>query len=270
MSLLAPRDEEGQALRESIKPGKVEVPAVHQVKRTGLDRELVQTGHIGHVAAGNVHKTRDIAAEIDQRVKFDRALATTELRPGEKRQAQVHRRGIESVRRLRQVQREAIVVIQRPGSANEHGREVRIDAPVARFVGVGERAAAKGAANSSVVELGAKRPQTGDDVAQALAVGQLREDHAEELIPAAEGANASIAFVASDTLAEFLGRQEVDKLAEDGLSAVQRGGSLWLEIPKDARTANRNSNRLRALFRLAFCSFGTYNGSKKPQPDSTD
>ncbi|MCY2928807.1 MAG: hypothetical protein NTV86_04810, partial [Planctomycetota bacterium] len=46
--------------------------------------------------------------------------------------------------------------------------------------------------------------------------------------------------------------------------------SLWLEIPKDARTANRNSNRLRTLFYLAFCSLSTYNGSKKPQPDSTD
>jgi hypothetical protein len=58
--------------------------------------------------------------------------------------------------------------------------------------------------------------------------------------------------------------EKVDQLAEDGPSVVQRRGSLGSEIPKDARTPNRNSNRLRTLLRLAFCLVSSYDGTTTP------
>ena len=65
-------------------------------------------------------------------------------------------------------------------------REVGVDAPVAHRVGIGQGVARDAAANAHVIELARLRSQTRFDVAQALAIGQLRERHAQELIEAGE------------------------------------------------------------------------------------
>ena len=51
-------------------------------------------------------------------------------------------------------------------------------------------------ANPKVIELGVLRAQTGFDVAQALAIGQLREGHAQELIQAGERLDLPLARIA--------------------------------------------------------------------------
>lgn len=60
-------------------------------------------------------------------------------------------------------------------------REILIDMPVARFVGVGECAPGDVASNAQVIEFGLVSAQTGFDVAKALAIRQLREGQAEKL-----------------------------------------------------------------------------------------
>ena len=59
--------------------------------------------------------------------------------------------------------------------------------PVAGFVGIGQRALGDVATDAQVVELGLVRAQAGFDVAQALAVSELREGHAEKLVEMREG-----------------------------------------------------------------------------------
>ena len=61
-------------------------------------------------------------------------------------------------------------------------REILIDMPVARFVGVGECAPGDVASNAQMIEFGLVSAQTGFDVAKALAARQLREGQAEKLI----------------------------------------------------------------------------------------
>ena len=75
-------------------------------------------------------------------------------------------------------------------------REVRVDAPVAHLVGVGECVAGNPASDAHVVELGTLRPEAGLDVAQALPTGQLAKGHAKVLLEAVEGLELVIAAIA--------------------------------------------------------------------------
>jgi hypothetical protein len=71
-----------------------------------------------------------------------------------------------------------------------------------------------------VVEPFGSGVQTGLDVAQALAIGELGERHAEELIPAGETPDAVIAAVALDASVEGIVRSEVEELSEEGPALV--------------------------------------------------
>jgi hypothetical protein len=62
--------------------------------------------------------------------------------------------------------------------------------------------------------------QAGFDVSKPLAVGELGEGHAEELIPAAEAADPSVAFVAADDPAELPAGEMLDELRENRASFV--------------------------------------------------
>ena len=88
-------------------------------------------------------------------------------------------------------------------------REVGIDPPVARFVGVGQSGARHLAAKSQVVELAAYRAQACFDVAQAFAVSQLREGHRQKLVPARKVLYLVIATVAADTFLKLVSGQKI-------------------------------------------------------------
>ena len=77
------------------------------------------------------------------------------------------------VETLIEIHADRIAGVQRPRDANQDLGEIGIDPPVARLVGVGQGGARDVAAESHVVELGAKRTQARFDIAQAFAVGQL-------------------------------------------------------------------------------------------------
>src|ERR1017187_6563877 len=74
-------------------------------------------------------------------MQLDRALAATELRPGEQGQTQIDGGGVEGINGLGQVHGERLVAVEVAGHTDEHLGEVAIDAPVAKFVGIGERGA---------------------------------------------------------------------------------------------------------------------------------
>ena len=74
--------------------------------------------------------------------------------------------------------------IERSRDADQDLRKVGKDPPVMRFVGVGQSRARHFAAKPHVVELAPIELQAGLDIAQTLAIGQLREGHREKLVPA--------------------------------------------------------------------------------------
>ena len=96
------------ALREAIQTREIDVAAVHHVERARFDGQLVEHVHIVHFPVGNVDKTGDVAAQVDQRVQLDGALAPAKLGPREQAQAQVDGRGVEGVGGLLQFDGEAV------------------------------------------------------------------------------------------------------------------------------------------------------------------
>ena len=167
-------------------------------------------------------KARDVAAQVQQRVQLDGRLGRTEASPREHRQAQIDRRGIQRIDGLGQIQPEGIVGIQPPCRADQALREVGIDAPIAPRVGIGQRVARDLAANAEMVELGGLRPQARFDVAQALAIGQLRKCHAQILIETGEALDLVLALVARHAATKGMQRQVLHQLREDELACVHR------------------------------------------------
>jgi len=114
-------------------------------------------------------------------MELDSAFVATELGQGNRRGTDLQL----SNRRRRQcfaVYREALVLIEFPGFVDQDLCKIGIDAPVAPFVRVGESTEREVATNARVVESAAKCTQAGDNIAQALAKGQLCKSKTEELV----------------------------------------------------------------------------------------
>lgn len=127
---------------------------------------------------------RNIAAQVQQRVQFHRSLALAKLGPGKERQTQIDRCRIQRVDSILEFDAKAVVDIQMAGDGDQSLREVCVDAPVAHLIRIRQSVARDATANAHVIELRASRAQTRFDVAETLAIGQLRKRHAQELIPA--------------------------------------------------------------------------------------
>jgi hypothetical protein len=117
-----------------------------------------------------------------------------------------------------------------------------MDVPVPCLVGVGQRRAFDLASKPHVVKLGRLRRQTGFDVAQTLAVGQLGESHGPELLGASERLHVAIATMSIDDASEGGPGQEIHQLSKQGLAGVH--GRLRERYPrKSAGTPFCCSNR---------------------------
>ena len=71
-----------------MEPPEVDIATVHDVEGAGLGDEFVEHPGIVPARAGDVDESRDIAAQIEQRMELDGGLGALERRPGEQRQAE--------------------------------------------------------------------------------------------------------------------------------------------------------------------------------------
>jgi hypothetical protein len=78
-----------------------------------LGNQLIENVDIMKLAVADLDETGDIAAQIEQRVHFDRGLGHSKRRSRKQRQAQVDGRGVQSVRRMVQIDTEGFVDIWR-------------------------------------------------------------------------------------------------------------------------------------------------------------
>src|SRR5262249_6972333 len=107
---------------------------------------------------------------------------------------------------------EVLADVERASLGDQPLSQLEVDAPVARFVGIGQRRASDHRANAHVVKLAGLSCQTHFDIAQTFAVGQLREGHDTKLLGATEIARPVIAAVSIDDAMEGLPWQEVHDL----------------------------------------------------------
>jgi len=105
--------EECRAESEHKQAGEIDVATIHDIKRTGFRKDLIQNVHIMHFAVGNADKRGNIAVQVQQRVHFNRCLVLAKFRPGKQRETKVNRGRVQSVQTLVQLHSDGIVSIQR-------------------------------------------------------------------------------------------------------------------------------------------------------------
>ncbi len=155
-------------------------------------------------------------------MELDGGFGAAERGPREQRETQVDGGGIQSIGRRLEFQAERFIGVERGGLLDEDASEVGENAPVPVFVGVGQRAAGDGLADAGVIEFGAEGLQTGFDVAQTVASGQLGKSQDEELFVSGQLADAAVAVVTGDTLVELVFGEEIQELGQDGATFVHR------------------------------------------------
>lgn len=219
---LGANDEERQALREGIQAKEVDVGAIHHVEGARLQYQLVEDLDVVCFSFCDADKTRDIAAQVYQRVQFDSTLALAKSCPGKQRKTKIDSGGIECVGRLLQANSEAFLGIQLPGDADQNLGEVGIDSPVSFRVCPGQSIPGNLPSDAGMVEFGLHSTQACFDISEAFPVCDLRESHAEKLIETGESPGSVIASIPPDTLVEFAFWQEVHQLRENDPSRIHR------------------------------------------------
>ncbi len=174
-------------------------------------------------------------------MKLDGRVMSAIARPRKDGEAEVDDRGVESVHGIRQVDRERVIDIEGARRPNQHLCEVRVDAPIARLVRIGQRRSRDTGTNADVIQLGLQCAETGFDVSQALAIRELRESHAEVLIPAREPRRFVFAVITGDALLELESRNMVHQLCED--RATDRHAGFCRLGAKQPKTPNRRRYR---------------------------
>ena len=166
---------------------------------------------------------------------LDGTLVPAKLRPGKQRQAQIDGGAVEGVAGGLQWHAKTLVGMQLLGLGDEYLGEIGPHAPVAAFVGLGQRGTGDGQADARMVKVPGHSAQAGLDIAQRFAEGELGEGHHQELIPAAEAPDAAIAVVALNTFAEFVPRKKRHELGKYQLTRVHESIQSALRPPQDGR-----------------------------------
>ena len=117
-------------------------------------------------ARRKLDKSRNVAAQVEQRVQLDRRFVLAEFGPGKEHQAEIDRGAVERINGVCQFHAERFVGIERARPSDQHLGKIEIDSPVAAVVGIGQRAARDAAAKAGVIEFGLQRAETRFDVAQ--------------------------------------------------------------------------------------------------------
>ncbi len=232
----------GASLREQMETREVHITAIEQVKRSRFQQQFVEKVHIVDLPAGHINTGGNAAPHVQQRVQFGRTFVAAELSPREEREAQIDGGRVEGVHGLGEVRAERFVAVKIAREVNQRLREVAVNAPVANLVGVRQRVARNSSPQTHVIEFGGLGAETGFDIPQAAAIGQLSEQQTKELIPTREIFDVTIALVAIDADLELVGRNEIQKLRKNGsakihqLSPKKQGGKQQNHAKNDARS----------------------------------
>src|SRR3974377_1099621 len=145
-------------------------------------------------------------------------------------QRKIDGRRVERIDRVGEINPEILISVKLAGRCNQRICKIMIDAPIALFVGIRQRAARHIAADAKVIELAGMSAKTDFDIAQAVAKGQLRKGHAQELIEMGECLGGIVRWISLDTPPKRVQRKKVHHLGECQL-AGEHGANPGLKTP---------------------------------------
>jgi hypothetical protein len=121
--------------------------------------------NVVQLAIRHVDEARDVAAQVQQRVHLDRRFGGAEMGPRKDRQTKIDGRRVERIDRVGEVETQILVDIQSPRLADQSLGQLRVNVPVARLVGIGQRRAPHRIAEAHGIEFRGLHRQAGFDVA---------------------------------------------------------------------------------------------------------
>ena len=219
---LGPCDEEGPCVCNEEEAGEIHVAAIHQIERSGFEQKAVEPANVVLACSGDVDAGWDRTPQVDLGVHLDARLGLPEIRPREECQREVDGGRIECVDGVVEIQAKIFPGIQCPGLAHEALGKVLPEPPVALFVGIRESGFGNGLAEPEMMQIRRSRIEAGGDVAQSFPPSQLGEDHADELLAAAEMADMGLGVVAFDQAGKCLAIHEIENLRENVASGIHR------------------------------------------------
>ena len=217
-----PNDEESSMLMKRVKAGEVHVPTIQHIEGSRFGQEFVEGPHIVDFSICHMDKRRDRSSQIEKGVKLNGCLVLTEKSPGEERQTEVNRGRVEGVNRVLEFESEVFIGIKVTGLGDEDLGEIRVDAPIASFVGMGQVVPGDVSPDPHVIEPALHRSQAGLDVAETLSIRELSKGQAEKLIQTEKTFEFIISAITANASAELMKRQEIHDLRKDGRRRIHR------------------------------------------------
>lgn len=189
-----PRHEVDALLRPALEQRVVVVAAVHS--HNAVCRQVQHPGnlYVADLAVGDQSKGGKVAVVVEQAVQLHRSLGLAKLSPREEAQAQVDGAAVQAQQLVAKLEF-ALLAGTRVGEiaakdiAQAPEQFVRSAA-----VGVAQRAPRRRFGQSQVVQFAQTDFQAAADLAQALGLGQLAEQHGRQLVPTAKALGMTLSI----------------------------------------------------------------------------
>ena len=202
----------------------------------GFREQQVEGMDVVEFAVRDVDEARDVAPEIEQGVHFHRRLGRPEMRPRKDRQAEINGRRVERVDGVGQFQPKVVAGIKPSGLGNQPLSKLRVDPPVAAFVGIGQCRSPDGFPETHRVQLRGLGREADLDVAKALPIGKLGEGHGSILLGAGQCPCPTLPAVPRHDPREGAPRQKIHQLGEKRPALVH--WRLPGNLPESARSSS--------------------------------
>ena len=147
---------------------------------------------------------------------------------------------VQRVDSVLQVKPEIFTGVQLPRLDNQCLRQGRVDTPVSRLVGIGQRRAPDRLTKAHVIEFRRLRGQAGLNVAQAFTVGQLGEGHRTVLLRAGQRSHTVIATIPPNQPGKGRPGNELHQLREQALAGIHCGLQGETSQPGHAINSSRH------------------------------
>src|SRR6185503_8229907 len=216
-------DKETAGELKAMQAFEVQIATIEQIEGARFGDQLIQDIDLGKARFADVQIRRDGATQIGQRMQPDSSLGLLRWTPRKQRKAQIDQRRVQCVDGFVEIHSEGLVDIQLARDGNESLRELSIDAPIARSVGIGQCVARdRVCSKTQVIELGALCSETSLDIAQTFAKGQLCEGHRPILVQAREALDLVLAVVQLHATSKSGKGKMLHQLRKNELAFVHR------------------------------------------------
>ena len=234
---------EGACLVHLKQASKVQLALVHDVERAGLQKQDIQHIDLVHLAIPDMDKCWNGVTQVQQGLELDDSLGFANRSPVEQAETQIDGGGLQCVNRFLKNESQVLVYVKLASAPDQNRSQVGTDAPVTRFVGIGQGRSVHAVDQAHGVKFAGVGSHRHLDVARALAPSQLGKNHDAKLLGTSQGAHARVAAFALNDSRKACPWNEFHDLSKQGLADIHRKPPRVLRLGNYTRMRKRISHR---------------------------